>query len=232
MKKDLKQEILEKIKKEQIKPISKGIFIWKNRILWIVIIIVLIFLWITFSFLYNDFLDSKELWDFVWENRIFLLPNIFWLAIIISLLFIVFLNYRKTKYWYKQSNFLLISIIFTLTIFIWSFFIFSNFWRYFQKSLISNSTTLQTYIYKENLWNKPDEWRLIWTIININTNDLKIKDLEWNTWNININNSHIWKNVVLKIDEKIRIIWAKIDENNFNASKVMPYFWEWKWKNN
>lgn len=232
MKKDLKKEIINKIKKESIKPIPKSFFSWKNRLLWLIILIILIFLWIIFSFLYNDLLDFNEVWLNNENNKLFFIPNIFWWSIIITLLILWFINYRKTKYWYKQSNFLVISFITVLTVFLWSFFIFTSYWRYFQDDLVNNSTFLKNYVYQENLWNNPKIWKLVWTIIESKEDKLIFKDISWKTWEIDTKNSFIWNNVKLLNDEKIRIIWSMQDENTFIAEKIIPYFWMWDWKGN
>lgn len=229
MKKDLKQEVLDKIKKDKIRPISKKIFSWKNRLLWLIVLIILILLWITFSFLYNDLIESINEWANDFSNRLFLIPNIFWFTIIISLLFILLFNYRKTKYWYKQSTYIIILSTLIITIFMWSFFIFTNFSRYFQNDLVENSTFLRNYVYQENLWNNPENWKLIWVINEVKENTIILKDINWKVWTISTKNSIIWNNVKLLKNEKVRIIWLKTNESSFDANKIIPYFWKWNW---
>ncbi len=230
MKKDFKQEILDKIKKEKIKPISKQFFSWKNRLLWFLVFLIIVLLWITFSFFYNDLQDLKEVWCLNYENRLFLIPNIFWFVLIVVLLISWIFYYRKTKYWYKQDNFIIISTLVIITIFVWNIFIFSNYSRLIHKNMIENSSILKDYVYRENLWNDSSNWRLIWIIKEINIDDIRLEGIDSKIWKIDIKNSIIWKNITLKIGEKIRIIWNLKSEDNFEATKIMPYFWMWSWK--
>ena len=64
---------------------------------------------------------------------------------------------------------------------------------------------------------------------NIILTKIIIKDIKWKKWNISTNlYTHIWKYVKLNENSKIRIIWNKISESEFEATKIIPYFWEWK----
>ena len=238
MGKSFKENILDKIKNEDIKPISKSYFSWKNRWFWFVLIITIIVIWITFSFFVNDF---KELLSF-WAKRgnsIFFLPNIFWLVVMAILIFIWIKEFRKTKYGYKTSLTILILYITIVSSVIWLVFIYSPHSRTIHRNLVEALPFLSKYIYNESAWNQPKEGRLIWTIKEINKDNIILTSIDWTDWTIDTKSAFYWKYVVLKVWEKIRVLWVLSQENTFEATKFMPYFgmwggmwngqWKWHW---
>jgi hypothetical protein len=125
---------------------------------------------------------------------------------------------------------------------IWVVFIYSPHSRTIHRNLVETLPFLSKYIYNESAWNAPKDGYLIWTIKEINKENIILTSIDWITWIIDSKNAFNWKYVVFKIWEKIRILWVLNKENTFEATKFMPYFgmwggmwngqgkwWKWSW---
>ncbi len=225
--KNLKETILNKIEIDNIKPISKKYFLWKNRSIWLIFFVTIIIIWIALSFFVDDFLEIKDFLSFKWDYDL-IIPNMFWL-IIISLLIILWIKeIRKTKYWYKFKSIIILLLILLSSLSATLLVIDTPFTKYIHKNIIEYFPWIKKYIYNESLWNNPENWRLIWKIYEVKNDELIINDLDWKKWKIITKNSHIWKYIILKQNIRIRIIWKVSSDLTFDAKKIMPYFWEWK----
>lgn len=150
-------------------------------------------------------------------------------------------EFRKTKHGYKTSLTILIAYIIIVSSVIWLIFIYTPHSKSIHRNLVETLPFLSKYIYNESAWNAPIEWRLIWTIKEINKESLSLTSIDWKNWIIDTKNAFYWKYVILKVWEKIRILWVLNKENTFEAIKLMPYFgmwdgiwnwqgkWYWKW---
>jgi len=219
--KNIKENILDKIKKENIKPIPKTFFIRKQIPLWVSIFI----LTITLITLGTIILNEVEDINFMLSNyKLFILPNIFWIGLILLNIVFWIISIRKTSiaYRYLSLKNILISIALLLIL---SFLIKESwFWqRIHNKTLNLPGINL---LYNENRWNDVEKWFLIWTIIQIDDSKTYIKSPDNKIWVINIKESHIWKNVNFKLNNIIRVIWKRWDNGEFNAKKIMPWFWK------
>jgi len=155
------------------------------------------------------------------------------------LIFIWIKEFRKTKYGYKTSLTILILYITIVSSVIWLVFIYSPHSRTIHRNLVEALPFLSKYIYNESAWNQPKEGRLIWTIKEINKDNIILTSIDWTDWTIDTKSAFYWKYVVLKVWEKIRVLWVLSQENTFEATKFMPYFgmwggmwngqWKWHW---
>ena len=98
LKKDFGEKLLNKIKNEDIKQVSKNIFLFKNICVWFFFILS-VFIWglsisITFEYLFNaDWSLLHRLW--IIKIATIFMP-VFWLFFLVFATFISNYNYRKT----------------------------------------------------------------------------------------------------------------------------------------
>lgn len=239
--KNFSKDILEKIKKDNIKQTPKYIFLIKNYIFWfflaITIIIWAISLSITFAYLFNA---DWDLFRKIWLYKVFFifLPFFWFIFLIISSL-LSYYNYRHTDKWYKLSIFKVFLINIFSSFLLWLIFFFSWFSSLIE-SKIENIMPKYRSIFVEDrearmisVWQNEDNGLLIWDIMEVLDNRLILVDTNNKIWDILMNNStniDIKHNVSIQVWERIKIVWEKNDNTSFLASEIRPFMW-WKWKN-
>lgn len=209
--------VLEKIKKGNIQPKPKWIFIFQNIFLWILVPIFIVFGAVSFSFIIHMFVSS----DFDLRTRVsgnffeFVLKTIpyFWIIILIVFLTVLYFDFRNTKGAYK-FNFLKISLFgLALIVIIGTVFYFSGMARYFDNSLLRMGTYKSLSCQNAKMWNSPERGILAGKFINIQDNSGSFKDAVGKTWNITFDNKIEFQKLDLNND--IKVIGRKLDENNF-----------------
>ena len=236
MNKDFSKDILKKIKKNNIKPISKKIFYIRTFILYMLIILSILIWAVSFSvilwYLFAiDFFIANKVWFFILIKTF--LP-IFWIFFVLIICILVYYEFRKTQRWYK---FYLYQIIFwniLITFLFWIIFYFSWFSKTFESTIQDNFPKYRQYLVLDKtsrmikVWQNEDVWLLIWKIYSINNNS-NINNIEFIDYNNKIwflefnNNSVIKHNLELKEWLEIKLIWEKLSDNIFEVKEVRPF---------
>lgn len=209
--------VLEKIKEKNIKPRPKWIFVFQNIFLWVLVPIFIIFGAISFSFIIHMFVSS----DFDLRNRVsgnffeFIIKTMpyFWIIILIVFLMVLYFDFKNTKRAYK-FDFLKTSLFgLVLIIMIGTMFYFSGIARYFDDNLLKVSTYKTLSCQNSKMWNNSERGILAGKFINVSENSGAFKDANEKTWNITFDNKIELQKLDLNND--IKVIGRKIDENNF-----------------
>ncbi len=226
---NLKNKILSKIQKEKIEPLPESYFIQKYRILWWL-------LWFTvlLGIIGSGFLieDSSEFFGMIqytrWDMWIFILPNIFWIILLLFLLFVGVQSLRHTAIWYRYPAFRML-ILGIAIIFVWGYFFrMSGLWPQMHTFLVRNIPWVSDLLYNEWSWDMPENGRLAGTIIERNDKQISVKDTHGGIWDVSIQDSFISPMVIW--EERIRILGSKQWDNVFIAEKILPWFGKWKGK--
>ena len=227
MKKNFKDEILNKINKENIEPINASYFQNKKRLIWLWIWMIWFFAIIFSGFLYDDSYDMFRNWMFGrWNSYIWFLPNIFWIWLIILLAFLWIRGLKETPVWYR-SSYQKDILLWLAVVLIWAF-IFRWIWIWpVMHSYFADIPGVSNILYNESAWNDPTNWRLAWTILEYNEFSLKLKSLDDKIWTVNLTNAFISPMSDTDIWEKIRIIWVMTSDAVFSADRLMPWFGRW-----
>ena len=234
MKTTFGKEILNKIKKEDIKQIPKYIFTIKHILIWlflgISIFILALSLSINFEYLYNaDWFLFHKLW--IIKIALTFLP-IFWLIFLLFATFLSYYNFKHTEKWYKY-NFIKIFLINIVLSFILWIFIYITWINHFIEWTMEKFIPKYRWILVENketrminVWQNEEAGLIIWEIIKIDDNNLDFIDYKNKKWIILISEETDikWK-MNLNIWEKIKITWEKTDTNIFNATQIRPFIW-------
>ena len=205
----LKKNILEKIKKDHIEPISTSAVL-RRKYFMIILFLLLIGLGI--------FIVSFFLSDISWLGELLEMDTLYvifiWIIVIILLWIFIYRDSRVIGTLYRYSMSKVLGIIFGIMILGWSLLYFSGIDHSIQTFLI-RYTGYERIMGTYTSWSKPEQGRLIGEITEIRKDGLIITDLDEKHWNIllpenilkqkNINNEEIieeWN--VIKITGKLQ----------------------------
>ena len=230
MKDNFKDKIFSKIKEDKIEPIPESYFENKYKFIWIFIWLIALLGIIFWGFLIDNSSEFFWMWWYRrWYMNYFIFPNIFWIALIFFLTFIWIKSLKGTPVWYRHS-YIKDILIWIAIIFIGSYiFRFLWLWTTMHSLFINNIPGVSNILYNESSWNDPNNWRLAWTIIDINNEMIKLKSIDWMIWSVNIKNSFLSQSVSLRVDEKVRVLWNISSTWAFESERIMPWFWMWMW---
>lgn len=232
MTKDFSKKIIKEIKKSNIKPVSKNVFIVKNIFFWFLyffsLVLSILSITIILSYLFDiDLVLYKKVWLI---NLVFTFLPFFWILFVIFSSIFSFISIKNTKRWYKISFIKIVVLNFLLSILFW---IFLNL-AWFNKTIEDN---LQKVIpkYREFLvwdkssrmievWQNEEKWLLIGEILDISWNHIKFIDYNDKNWSLMISdNTLIRDKVVLRKWELIKLIWNKTWDNIFQVNEIRPF---------
>ncbi len=176
----IKKNILEKIKKDHIEPISIATVI-RRKYLMIAFFLLLISLGI--------FIVSFFLSDISWLGELLDIDTIYiialWIIAIILLWIFIYRDSRTIGTLYRYSIAKVLGIIFGTMVLGWSLFYVSGIDQSIQKFLI-RYTGYERIMSTYTSWSKPEQWRLIGEITEIRKDGIIITDLNEKQWNISL----------------------------------------------
>lgn len=228
------KDLLEKIKKENIKQTPSYVFMIKSIFIWFFLISSL-FIWSISLGISIDYLLSADLILIknIWLIKVFIvfLP-IFWLIFLIISSFLSYYSYRQTNRAYKLS--LLKVFILNIIAYLILAFLLQIWWlsKYIESSLEKYIPKYRSVLVDDKVsrmikvWQNEDKWLLIWEIIETWKNKLIFEDFNSKRWSIFINDdtkTDIKHRVEIKNWEKIKLLWEKINNNEFKALEIRPF---------
>ncbi|MFK7779786.1 MAG: hypothetical protein QM490_01450 [Candidatus Gracilibacteria bacterium] len=231
IKKDFGKEILNKIKKEDIKQIPKHVFIIKHVIVWIFLFLSIfvgaLSLSITFEYLINaDWFLVHKLGIF--KITMTFLP-LFWLVFLGLASFLSYYNFKHTEKGYKYSflKILLINIILSLILGIFIYltginhFIEGNLEKFVPKYrgiLVENKETRAI-----KVWQNEESGLILGEIIKVTDNNFEFIDYNNKKWTVLLSKeTEIRGRVSIEVGEKMKIMGEKKGKNTFNAFQIRP----------
>ena len=174
----LKSNILDKIKKDHIEPISTSTILRKKYLI-VTLFLLLMGLGI--------FIVSFFLSDISWLGELLEMDTLYVIFIwIISILFLgifIYRDFRNIGTLYRYSMRKMLGAILAIMILGWSLLYFSGIDRSIQKILI-RYTGYERIMSTYTSWSKPEQWRLIGEITEIRKDGVVITDISEKRWNI------------------------------------------------
>ncbi len=225
----ISNRILEKIEKEDIKPIGKWSFVLKNSILWTLFVLNIIFGSVGFALSIYLF-ESSDILNLVLSVNDFLellilaIPTI-WLILTILFVVVGYLNFRYTDRGYKISflKLLLINIstIILLGIGIHSLGVPKNVNKLLAERIPSYSELTDP---RYKVWSRPEQGYLSGSISSLEENDkLILKSFNNTVWRIDVSSAVVRRAVNLVKGEKIKVRGNTVGEGLFKASEILPW---------
>ena len=224
----ISKKILEKIEKESIKPIGKWSFILKDSFIWFLFILNMLFGSIgfaisTYLFELSDVLNLILSINDLIQLFILAIP-VLWLILTLIFLFIGYINLKYTSGGYRYSIFKIFLINILLIIILGTLL-----------SKIGVSERLNTFFaanipsYEQStdprytVWSRPEDGYIAGEILSIESNILKLQDLEGKMWNVDYSDAYIRGLAILDIEERVKVRGSIEDEGIFRATDILPW---------
>ncbi len=214
-----KDQIIQKIKQENIKPKPKYFFIFKKVLTWILLTITTIFGSYAFAFLFLKlfFIDFKYWYFFSdsYDKFIFYNLPLIWIALFIISLYLISYLFTKTSHGYRYSLF----VIGIISIFV------SMLLGIFLAKYIANTDSMMHNLERERIerWHKPRSGLLLGEIILKEDKYLLLQDTHNKLWNIDIENILDDSKQVLEHDQPVSVIGMYKNDQYFTACQILPF---------
>jgi len=240
MNKNFKNNLINKIKKENIKPIPKKYFILKKILINIFLVFSILIWALSVSIIFWYLLEA----DWFLSHKLGLIKiainflPIFWILFLIISVIISYFNFKNTDKGYKFYLWQIVLVNILLSFIIWTLFYFTWFSQIVEEKIQNNLPKYREFLVWDKIsrmkkvWQNEEKGLLLWLIIeeNIKKNSFKLKDTNNKIWNILISkNTIIRHNLKLKKWLKIKLIWEKTWENKFRVLEIRPFMGNWKW---
>lgn len=235
--KKFSKDLFDRIKKEDIKQTPKYVFVFKSTIVWFLLLFSIVLWALSLSISFDYLLDADwYLFKRAWLIRIlFVFLPLFWIFFLVVSSISSYYNYRHTNKGYKLSllkvftlNILSALILAVILYFTWTnSYIESKIEKYvpkYRSILVDDKISRMI-----KVWQNEEKWLLIWEISEVYENKLVLKDYNNKKWNIILSSetvTDIKHRVVIAPWEKIKIIWEKLNENDFKATELRPFMWK------
>ena len=224
----ISKKVLEKIEKENIKPIGRWSFVLKNSFLWTLFGLNILFGSVGLAISIYLF-ESSDILNLILSVNdflgvlVFAIPTV-WVLLTVIFLVVAYLNFRYTERGYTLSfkNILLIN---TLAILILGSILHlsgvsERLNRVFSESFSNYDLTLDP---RYKIWSSPETGYLAGTILSVDEERIEIEDLDGDIWNIDISEAKVRRAVGLIEGEKIKIVGNELDTNTFEALEILPW---------
>ncbi|MDD2516210.1 MAG: hypothetical protein PHF46_03055 [Candidatus Gracilibacteria bacterium] len=210
-------KVLEKIKKENIRPTPKSFFLTKRVLIAGIILFAIFLAFLCLNGTIFDIVEGMESKNL--PNNIFYTIPFLWLIVLIATIYFGCKLFGKTKTGYKYNKKLIFGTsigIFLIT----SFFsylsgIYSSVYSINEKMPFYESMSL-----RHEFWSRAEEGLIAGEIIEKNGNILILKDLEGQIWSVDIGKASNQDHVDLIKGNKIRLFGKKQDNSNFLAIEL------------
>ena len=226
--KNFSDKIANKIKKENIKPKSKLVFLLKDYFIWSIFGVAIVigglaFVVMLFLLTSNDWDIHQHLDKSFWEYLLISLPY-FWISILVLFLLLAYYNYRHTKEGYRYKTYLIVFGSVIMSIVIGTGLFFLGMGNKIEQIFADNLPYYNNFTqHRIEMWNQPEKGLLAGEIIEFNDDVLKLKDFKKNIWKINTSDASWRGGKVAQLGEQIKIIGAKQSESEFTAQEIRSW---------
>jgi hypothetical protein len=211
-------QIIQKIKSENLKPISKKVFLFRKVSIWFLFAITTVFGAYAFAFFFLKTLSIEfDNWHYLNNSyNWFLVENIpiIWIILFIFSLLLMFYLFKKTNKGYKYS----IVYVGAGSVII-SFFL----GVVLAKTLAYNGLLIDRFENETIInWTNPESGRLSGEVLFVNNDYVLIRDIKDGVWNVNIDYILDNSRQVLQDYQVVSIVGKYDYENNFTACQIIP----------
>ncbi len=226
---DISKDILEKIKKEKMRPYPKQYFLLKRSVVWAVfglsIFLGSIACAITlFQLRYAQWDLYKHLTHSLTEFVLLVIP-FFWLTFLLGFTWLAYYYFRRTERGYQYTAIWIVLSSIALSIIggglLYSTGLSEKLEFVFQENLPFYKKLQES---KQKVWMSPEHGLLAGKIIKIISDQkVELKDLKGSIWIIDIADT-IWRGRLRPVkDLKIKILGKMQAQNQFKADEIRPW---------
>ncbi|NVN97460.1 hypothetical protein HXX01_04520 [Candidatus Nomurabacteria bacterium] len=223
--KNISQIVLERIKGEGLKPISRSVFSIKRVLFWTAVTISLIIGAFVFSLILSGLFNNDwDLYNKFGFNFILKTFPYFWLGSLIIFVILGEYYYRKTLHGYRHTLIVVVGAYMASSIIFGSLFYVLRVGEVIEKSLVDVPLVYRNIILnRHEVWTHPEEGLLSGKITKIGDGEIEMIDSNGNLWIIDTTSSTNRGKVEIEVGERIKILGDIIDENNFIADEIRPW---------
>lgn len=228
--KNLIQDTLEKIKKQNIAPEARWRYLLKRYGLWMLFGALVILGAVAFSTAFDNARGLDwDLYRFTQQNRMayfFSVMPYFWTILAVIFLAGAFWEMRKTETGYRYSRFKMIGIIFGGVLGLGIFLSWFGWGGRFHNFFADQSPYYQRHMVftQENQWLQPEKGFLAGRILSVSGNEFWLQDFAGVERKIQTDaNTFIAPVVEIVIGAEVKIIGETEGENSFRAREIRPW---------
>jgi len=223
------QEVVKKIKAENLKPKPRWSFLLKNYVFWSFFVISLIvgslaMAVIIFMIRINDWDLCERLTGSLLSLIIFTLPY-FWLLVLTVFIFIAYYYLRHTKTGYRYSLVMIVAITIGTSAVLGVIAHSAGLGKIIAEAMSERIPMYGNLEFnRAKMWIQPERGLLAGTIIDMFDDDnFSLSDFTSQPWNIDAKKAIMRNDIKINIGENIKIIGEKIDDGIFQALEIRPW---------
>lgn len=219
----LAKKILKKIEQQALKPRPHWLFIVRNILLWL-----LLLLWVAVGSLASAMvIDSLRFndWQLAWQLGHHLIIRslpLFWLTTLLLTIVILRSYFRKTRHGYRHSLIRITIDGLIISLLLGTIIAYSGLGKQINQNLaqrpLYHRLNCQDY-----LWHRPDQGLLIGQILNQKSTVLQIVAFDNSIWTININEKTIQSATPTQIGQSVKIIGQITGPQIFTAREIRQH---------
>lgn len=224
---DISKKTLEKIKKEQLHPRPRWIFLTRNYFFWLMFALTTLLGGIAFGMIL--FFTGNLDWDVYHylglslPEAVFISIPYLWIALLLFFLFITYYNFIHTRTGYRYRFVVIFFISLCISVLLGLGFYYYGWTETVENHLRKRIPGYQRLVYSgEKQWMHPEKGLLSGTVTEISpeNNQLWLEDHLGQKWEINIAQARVRGNVPLSENLKIKIIGQRLSEDVFTATEI------------
>ena len=222
------KKIIEKIRKENIKPIPKWNFALGNILTWLAFVIFIFigaaaFSVVLFSIQQTDFNMVTHLSHSKLEFFLVMLPFL-WIIALLVFLIAAILTFQRSKKGYKFGWSRLFGLSTAASILLGTLFFFGGGAHWLDNTFAQQVSSYESIeARKQRIWMNPEEGHLSGTIENVSGDTFQLIDFNNKKWNIDYEDAWIPPAVFLEKGELVKLVGEITQANNFYAKEVRPW---------
>ena len=227
--KDLSQDILNKIKKDHIKPLSKLHFVLRKSFIWTMFgLSVLIGGLAVSGIIFHVNEVDWDVYDKFRDNTpsfLMMVIPYFWLIVMAVFLFAAIYNMKHTSGGYKYGTFIILGISLLASLIIGVILFYSDINEPMEENLMPNVPLYPLLMPRGGMWNDTERGLLTGTIVDFNgPNEFHLQGAMNDPWSVNYEKARWLNKLEPRIGLRIKILGVKDGPNHFTASEIRPWF--------
>lgn len=228
MNKDISKKIVGQIKKEKISP-KPRVFNYKSFLFWLIFGLLIILGGIAFSLiLISIFSFGRDVFQYAsggFLKIVLISIPYFWVILFATFAFFGLKAFRLTKYGYRQSFILILTIIILASFSLGALLYILGIGKIMHRAMADNIPRYhQMTPTKESQWARPEMGMMGGEIVNVGRDFIVVKDLKnRNIKVIYLKDTIIGGNVKLEKGERVRVVGERIDVKTFRAKIIRPW---------
>ena len=228
MTKEITNKVFEKIKKEDIRPDARWKFLLKDYLVWglfasSIIIGALAVATIIFGIRIGDWDVHRQLAGGPIKFLIMTL-SYFWLLIFVAFISVAYYNFKHTKKGYKYNIFTIVGISLLATLLLGGFAYSVGLGEKLENSLVRRAPFYKGMEHRrESMWNQQERGVLAGKILEVRESDFDLEDIKKMKWQVFMDKAEVMPMVILEDGKMVGIFGKKMDDNTFEAHKIMPF---------